>query len=50
MGWKDKTAGQDCRARLPGKNAGQDCRARLSGKTAGKYQKKEPDIAPADLQ
>jgi hypothetical protein len=27
-------AGQDCRARLPGKTAGQDCRARLPGKTA----------------
>jgi hypothetical protein len=32
---KDDTAGQDCRARLPGKTAGQDCRARLPGKTAG---------------
>jgi hypothetical protein len=30
-----KTAGQDCRARLPGKTAGQDCRARLPDKTAG---------------
>jgi hypothetical protein len=30
-----KTAGQDCRARLPGKTAGQDCRTRLPGKSAG---------------
>jgi hypothetical protein len=30
----DQIAGQNCRARLPGKTAGQDCRARLPGKTA----------------
>jgi hypothetical protein len=29
------TAGQGCRARLPGKAAGQGCRARLPGKAAG---------------
>jgi hypothetical protein len=30
-----KTAGQDCREKLPGKTAGQDCRTRLPGQTAG---------------
>jgi hypothetical protein len=37
-----KTAGQDCRARLPGKTAGQDCQARLPGKTAGQDCRTSP--------